>query len=69
MDTREKGEHHDIGIEEIMRLHGTHGVGAADEGFVITDMNTDFGYRRIVKRTEGIEILSIDFEMCIRDSR
>ena len=61
LDTGEEGEHDDVGIEEVVGLHGARGVGTADEGFVIADVDADFGYWGVVERAEGVEILGVDF--------
>lgn len=39
LDAGKEGEHYDIGVEKVVRLHGARRVGASDEVLVIADMD------------------------------
>ena len=61
LNTRKQGEDYDIGVEKIMRLHRSCRVGATDDVFVVTDMDSCFCQSGVVERAESVEIFGIDF--------
>lgn len=61
LDAGKEGEHYDIGVEKVVRLHGARRVGASDEVLVIADMDACLCQWGIVEGAESVEILGIDF--------
>lgn len=60
LDAGKEGEHYDIGVEKVVRLHGARRVGASDEVLVIADMDACLCQWGIVEGAESVEILGID---------
>lgn len=61
LDAGKEGEDDHVRVEKIVRLHGTSGVGAADEVLVVADVDACLCQWGIVERAEGVEVLRIDF--------
>lgn len=61
LNAGKEGEHDDVGVEEVVRLHGAHGLGSPDEVLVVADVYAGLSQSGVVERPEGVEVFSIDF--------
>lgn len=56
-----EGEDDDVGVEQVVGLHGTGEVGTADEVLVVADVDADLGEWGIIERAECVEVFGVDF--------
>ena len=61
LDAREEGEHHDVRVEQVVRLERPRGVGTADAFRFELDVDAAMSQAGVVERLEGVELLRVDF--------